>query len=443
MTIFASIVVLWALLRAVHSDFVYGDFNVTTGLIFNGAAGTTACWDDPAQSYGDVQGRADLFNSDVIKQREETTDAAVESTTETHLQIYNTEIEKSQAGFLHRKGTLSAPSRCKVRARLTPSNPAKVGSIWFRNKVAVSNGFETSFTFQITDHSKECTLHRDQYFTQVNHRTCSVHGGDGFAFVVQYAAENATDIIGSDGGQMGFGGIPNSIAIAFDTWQNPGEDKIFTDHISVQSRGVLPNDALEIGLLGQPRSTEIADGAIHLARIVYYNDLRAEYFNELVASATLTPYLMDNGEQKRIGTLVVFIDDGIAEDKPLLTLPINLSLLLKLADDKAYVGFTSSTGRFFEKHDILSWHWCDQYPCLEKDKSTFDYSQESKYYPNANFRRFEPGAGYGGGDNIVFPTKNRSPDTEAWSVPVEHFSSSRTNDVSADGIYQVPPNTFY
>lgn len=44
---------------------------------------------------------------------------------------------------------------------------------------------------------------------------------------------------------MGFGNIKNSLAIAFDTWTNPGQDTMLTDHVSIQSRGVLPNNGLE------------------------------------------------------------------------------------------------------------------------------------------------------------------------------------------------------
>ena len=36
--------------------------------------------------------------------------------------------------------------------------------------------------------------------------------------------------------------------IAFQT--HKGQDTIFTDHVSIQSRGNLPNDGLEAGLLG-------------------------------------------------------------------------------------------------------------------------------------------------------------------------------------------------
>jgi len=49
-----------------------------------------------------------------------------------------------------------------------------------------------------------------------------------------------------------------------------------------------------------------------------------------VASESLLPFLLDNGEQKRVGTLVVYIDDGVENDIPLLAMPINLSLLIKV-----------------------------------------------------------------------------------------------------------------
>jgi hypothetical protein len=293
----------------VTANFRYVDFNETTGLEFVGSAATTSCTEDENRNYGDTHGDADQFNEDVIKEYGESTDSVFESSVETHQQQYNAEIEESQAGFLHRPGTISAPNRCAVRSRLTPSGPSKSGAMWFRDEVSVSNGFDTFFTFQMSDHSKECTLHKDQYFTQISFRTCSVHGGDGFAFVIHNSPDSVLTNsfpLGGNGGDMGFGGIKNSLAVAFDTWQNPGEDTLGVDHISIQSRGTGANDALEAGLLGFPRAQEIADGAIHTARIKYFPELMPEYFDQLVASDSLLPYLRDNGEQKRVGTYSSF-----------------------------------------------------------------------------------------------------------------------------------------
>jgi hypothetical protein len=98
-------------------------------------------------------------------------------------------------------------------------------------------------------------------------------------------------------------------------------------------------------LIGDPRYTPLADGIIHTARIAYFDSLQVHYFDKLVASDALIPYLKDNGEEKRVGTLVVFIDEGITDNIPLLAMPINLSLLLDLPEDTAFVGFTSATGK--------------------------------------------------------------------------------------------------
>jgi hypothetical protein len=438
-------VILLSLLVVSTGNFVFRDFNETTGLWFVGSAGTTSCKNDEYLKYGDVQGKADKFTEDVEKERGESTDAVFESSVETHQQKYNAEIEASQAGFLHRPGTLSAPEACAVRARLTPSLGGKAGALWYRDEVPISNGFDTLFTFQMTDHSKECTLHKDQYFTQMSYRSCSVHGGDGFALVLHNAETSRKEgsyQLGKNGGQMGFGGIPNSLAIAFDTWQNPGEDTLGVDHVSIQSRGSLPNDALEDGLLGVPRAVDLADGAVHLARVKYFPELKPEYLDKLVASDSLIPYLNDNGEQKRVGTLVVYIDEGVATDTALLAMPINLSLLIKMPSDKAFVGFTSSTGRFYEKHDILSWIWCDQEPCDAPELADFDFHQTSKHSAVTK-RMFVPGPGYGGGTADGFPSKNQSPNTDPWFQPMEHFSTGRSSGLAADRNSQVPPATNY
>jgi len=440
-----------ALLVPSKADFVYKDFNDTTGLVFVGDAGTTDCNLSPDHAYGDVQGKADLFNENALSEIAETTDSVSESEVETNKQQYNDEILTRQAGFLHIAQTISAPKVCKGRARLTPSNPSKTGALWYRSEVPVSHGFDTEFEFQISDHSKECSVHKDQYFSQFSYRTCSVHGGDGFAFVIQNSDRQRLEGVyelGQNGGQMGFGGIPNSLAVAFDMWTNPGQDTLGVDHISIQSLGQRPNDALELGLLGVPRSHTIADGVIHRARIRYFTSLQSQYLANLSASTSLLPYLLDNGEQKRVGTLVVFMDDGIAKNDPIIAMPINLSLVVHMPSDKAYVGFTSSTGRFFEKHDILNWMWCDHNPqgsevCEPASKSTFDLHQQSSF-SSAGYQRFVPGAGYGGSaDAVEFPTHNENPITDPWALPVEHFANSRTHDLFGSATQQVPPATLY
>ena len=81
------------------ANFVFRDFNETTGLWFVGSAGTTACQNDTLLNYGDVQGKADLILDDVVKEIGETTDAVSGSSMEVHQQKYNAEIEASQGAY--------------------------------------------------------------------------------------------------------------------------------------------------------------------------------------------------------------------------------------------------------------------------------------------------------------------------------------------------------
>lgn len=76
-------------------------------------------------------------------------------------------------------------------------------------RVPVLTGFETTFSWTISDHSKECTRHTDRAFAQYEHESCAVHGGDGFAFVIHGDPADSF-AIGSDGEQLGYGGIMNS-----------------------------------------------------------------------------------------------------------------------------------------------------------------------------------------------------------------------------------------
>ena len=58
----------------VRSDFVYKDFNETTGLSFVGDAATTSCVEVNDTLYGDVQAKGDRFNYASAIERSETTD---------------------------------------------------------------------------------------------------------------------------------------------------------------------------------------------------------------------------------------------------------------------------------------------------------------------------------------------------------------------------------
>ena len=192
-----------------------------------------------------------------------------------------------------------------------------------------------------------------------------VHGADGFAFVL-HGSEDKTSTIGDSGKSLGYGGIPNSVAFEFDTWWNPTNGDSFTDHVSIQSKGFLPNEPGEAGRLLLSEAVDLADGSEHNVKIVYFPFIHYEYVKYFTAISNVIPYLLDNEENRRIGTLVMWLDAIPANytdfsAKPLLAMPINLSALLKLRDGTAYAGFTASTGRQFQKHDVIRWTFCENY----------------------------------------------------------------------------------
>jgi len=225
--------------------------------------------------------------------------------------------------------------------------------------------FDTIFSFQITNQSKTCSYHRDQTFSLKQYKSCSVHGGDGFSFVIHGDANDA-DALGDGAEQLGYGGLRNSIAIEFDVWTNtgPDTDDIFYDHISIHSAGFsLPNESGPRTSLGSSRPVDLADGELHRVRIKYYPHLVTNFLQGMTANENLVPYLKDNGEGRRLGTLAIFLDENIEANKPDLSIPLNLSVLLDLPDGMAYVGFTASTGAQWENHDILKWEWCSASGC--------------------------------------------------------------------------------
>jgi hypothetical protein len=133
---------------------------------------------------------------------------------------------------------------------------------------------------------------------------------------------------------LGYSGIPNSLAVEFDTVQNPPADFALgtkgdpnENHVSVHTRGTEPNSAntdFSLGFTSQttPAIPLFADGRVHTTKVAYMP-----------------------------GTLRVFLDDMT---KPVLTVPVDLGTKLSLDNGQAWVGLTAATGRRFQAHDILS-----------------------------------------------------------------------------------------
>ena len=196
--------------------------------------------------------------------------------------------------------------------RLTPSERHKAGAAWFEEKQVVSSGFTSSFEFQLTQQGGLGP------------------GADGFAFVLQ---NSGPDALGSPGSAGGFGlgdlqrygkapGIPQSIAIFFDTIRNPEIGDPSGNYIAICTAGRPRQMRWPPPRLAYTRKlpVNLKDRRVHGVRIVY---------------------------QPPILTVVL---DG----QTVLTSTVDLSTVVD-ADGAAYVGFTASTGNGFENHDILNW----------------------------------------------------------------------------------------
>jgi hypothetical protein len=206
---------------------------------------------------------------------------------------------------------------------LTPSAGRQVGGMWYEFRRNVGGGFDTTFSLSVD---------------QVNRG-----GADGFAFVIQNQANTA---IGGDGGALGYAdnpqfggvGITNSLAVEFDMWDNVADwADVDGNHISIQSRGLLPNSAVfglgTVGAMPIPTSqTNLSSGETHTVRINY--------------APPLTPGGM--------GTMSVFLNDLV---NPVLEQNLDLESILSLDEGEAFIGITAATGNVLDAQRHLIHNW--------------------------------------------------------------------------------------
>jgi len=226
--------------------------------------------------------------------------------------------------------------------RLTPNDLFWSASAWFKTPQPVSARFSTTFQFQLSNPS--------------------AIPADGIAFVIQNSPSGtgALDIGGAtDGCGLGFGqqdvnlgmgnctpstgGIPNSVAVEFDTFKNTDIADVSNNHVAIQSCGANPNSIdstcrlADNDLTNLPSPINLADGNIHSATINY--------------SPATTSGCGEGGTGPCPASIDVILDGvdlfpgGVAFD--MTTIGLN--------NGTAYVGFTAGTGGSDEDQDILSW----------------------------------------------------------------------------------------
>ncbi len=172
-----------------------------------------------------------------------------------------------------------------------------------------NNSFSTAFSFRITNPGGIYDV--------------DGQGADGIVFVVQTVANN----VGGAGVGIGYQGIPRSVGIEFDTWNNGAHDDYSGNHVGINLNGNI-NSVVQTSIT--PRMN---NGARWYSWIDY--DGGTDLLEVRLAEVDLRPITA--------------------------TLSYTVDLMNVLQSPDAYVGFTSGTGAASGYHDIIDWEFRDTY----------------------------------------------------------------------------------
>jgi len=237
--------------------------------------------------------------------------------------------------------------------QLTPNQNGEAGSAWYNMQQQIANApFSTTFTFQLTN--------------------TSTYTADGIAFVIQNSSDG-TSALGDGGCSMGFaddtlgacaattGGITNSVAIAFKTYDN-GSNYPGANSVSIETNGSYANciglSTCTIAVNGS-LPVSLADGNIHVVTIT---------FNPQSS--------LSNCQSDGPGPCLDVILDGTdLFPNGVSFYPYSIGLT---EGGTAWVGFTGGTGGGDDDQDILSWTVAAQgqsqtQPIMTGSPTTFSY----------------------------------------------------------------------
>jgi len=199
--------------------------------------------------------------------------------------------------------------------RITSNEGGADGSAFFLNSIPLigDNGFQASFSTFFG-------------FKMPNPGGISDEdgvGADGIVFTINAV----TNIVGVSGGGIGYQGIPNSIGIEFDSWDNGLPIDINGNHVGIDTDGNLQS----IISVGYPY--RFNDGNTRYAWVDYNGE-----------SQTLEVRISENSNRPA---------------SPILSKNINLVAIF--GTPHVYVGFTAASGSAWEDHYITSWIFSNTY----------------------------------------------------------------------------------
>src|SRR5262249_14445673 len=153
---------------------------------------------------------------------------------------------------------------------------------------------------------------------------------DGFTFILE---TNSPTALGGGGGALGYQGIPNSVAIKFDVFDNQGETANSTGLFFNGDFPGLPQRAGEVSIALDPNNVNLRSKSTKTITLTYDGTTLTETIHDPDPGKT------NNGD---------------------FTTSYTLDIARMLGADTAFVGFTGGTGGLFSLQDVLNWQYAEQ-----------------------------------------------------------------------------------
>jgi hypothetical protein len=286
-----------------------------------------------------------------------------------------------------------------TRLRLTDGGANEASSAWWSTLVNAQT-FTNDFTFQLSSGTSTA---------------------DGFAFVIQ---NSATTALGPSGGGLGYGpdtptgapGIPKSVAVKFDLYNNAGEGANSTGLYINGASPTMPATTLGGGV-------NLHSGDIFNVHMTY-------------DGTTLTMTITDTGN-----TALTF------------TTSWTVNIPGTVGGNTAWVGFTGGTGGLVATQEILTWTYATGAVTNPKTPVVYDTEKLIAVSSGPTFRQFSFAGfpdGVGtildatkAGDNVTFTLNVAQPATYDVKIGVKEYTTRGIWQMSVNGVNVGPTQDEY